>query len=71
MRQVWKIASDDNRTKTIAQDKHIQSSITYEEVTSTTNPNVDVEIMDADLLLATAAKQKSDKIQKNDAGEKN
>lgn len=46
----WKVSSDDNETKTIAKDDFMMSSIEYEEVLSTTNPNVDVEIMDADLL---------------------
>lgn len=46
----WKVSSDDDGTKTISQNNLIVSSIAYEEVLSTTNPNVDVEIMDADLL---------------------
>lgn len=50
----WKVASDDNEIMDIKQDKHIQPPVEYEEVISTTNSNVDVEIMDADLLVTTA-----------------
>ena len=63
----WKVSSDDDITKTIAQDNPIKPSIKYEEVTNTFNPNVDVEIMDADLLAITkvdASEQKEDKEQK-------
>jgi hypothetical protein len=69
----WKVSIDDDATKTITQNDSVMPSVKYEEVISNVNPNVEVEIMDADLLVATeinASEQKDNKNKKDDIPEK-